>query len=581
MVNQRVDDLLRQMTLAEKIGQMTLVERVWITPQAVTDYAIGSVFSGGGSSPEPNTPESWRAMVIGFAEAALQTRLKIPLLYGADCVHGHNNLRGAVIFPHQIGLGAARDPALVERIGAATAREMLATGVNWNFAPCLAVPQDFRWGRTYEGFGADPGVVGQLGAAYIRGLQGEGAAACMKHFVGDGGAEYGTRRSASWALFWEQNGGLWNIDQGDVNLSEHEFRALHLAPYIDAVHAGALTAMASFSSWRGLKMHAHRYLLTDVLKGELGFPGFIVTDWMGISQLSPDAYTCVVQGLNAGIDMVMTPHDYIGFIETAVRAVERGDVPSARIDDAVRRILYVKMRLGLFEQPIPDAGRLASVGSAAHRALAREAVRKSAVLLKNNGALPLRMDTEYVRLAGAAADDLGLQCGGWSITWQGARGAITEGTTLYAALRAALPKSTTIDYQPDGAFTGRRAPIGLVVIAEAPYAEGCGDADSLDLTDADRALIEKMRAACEKLILVIYSGRPLIITEVEPLCDAIAAAWLPGTEGAGLADVLTGTAPFSGRLPHDWIAGIDQLPTARRVRAGAVPLYPYGHGLAG
>jgi beta-glucosidase len=288
-----------------------------------------------------------------------------------------------------------------------------------------------------------------------------------------------------------------------------------------------------------------------------------------------------VQGLNAGIDMVMTPYDYIGFIETATRAVEQGDVPSARIDDAVRRILYVKMRLSLFERPIPDAGWLESVGSAAHRALARDAVRKSAVLLKNEGALPLRMDAECVRLAGVAADDLGLQCGGWSIAWQGARGAITEGTTLRAALRAALPESTVIDYQPDGAFTGRRAPVGLVVIAEAPYAEGCGDADSLDLTDADRALIEKTRAACDKLILVIYSGRPLIITAVESLCDAIVAAWLPGSEGEGLADVLIGTSPFSGRLPHDWIAGIDQLPTAHRVRAGAVPLYPYGYGLDG
>ncbi len=572
-------DLLAQMTLAEKIGQMTQVEKNSLTPQDVIDHHLGSVLSGGGGSPHPNTPAEWRAMVNGFAEAALQTRLGIPLIYGVDAVHGHNNVRDATIFPHQIGLGAARDPLLVERIGAATAREMLGTGVHWNFAPCLAVPQDYRWGRTYEGFGADPGLVGQLGAAYVRGLQAEGAAACAKHFVGDGGAEYGTHQTVSWAQFWESNGGLWSIDQGDVNLPEAEFRAVHLAPYLDALRAGALTVMASFSSWRGLKMHGHRYLLTDVLKDELGFPGFVISDWMGINQLSPDLYTCIVQSINAGVDMIMTPYDYTTFIYTTTRAVEKGDIPLSRIDDAVQRILYVKARLGLFEQPIPDAALLETVGGDAHRALAREAVQKSAVLLKNNDALPVAHDLPCVRLAGAAAADLGLQCGGWSIEWQGSYGAITAGTTLQQALHAALPADTVIDYQADANFTGARAPVGIVVIAERPYAEGCGDTDTLELTDADRALITQTREACAKLVLVIYSGRPLIITDVEPLCDAIVAAWLPGTEGAGVADLLVGAVPFSGRLPHDWIASMDQLPTAARLRSGAAPLYPYGFGL--
>jgi beta-glucosidase len=575
-----IEALVAQMTLAEKAGQMAQAEKNSITPAEVRDYALGSVLSGGGGNPTPNTPGDWRSMTNTFNEAALESRLKIPLIYGADCVHGHNNVQGATIFPHQIGLGASRDPLLVERVGAATGREMLATGVHWNFGPCLAVPQDYRWGRTYEGFGGEPGLVGQLGAAYIRGQQAEGAAACMKHFAGDGGAEYGKRPHLSWAQFWEQNGGLWSIDHGDVNVDEATFRALHLAPYFDALRAGALTVMASFNSWRGLKMHAHRYLLTDVLKNEMGFSGFIVSDWMGISQLSPDYYTCVVQSINAGLDMVMVPYDFKGFINALVRAVEQGDVPISRVDDAVQRILSVKLRLGLFDQPNPGAHLRDSVGSSDHRALAREAVRKSAVLLKNeDAALPLRQDVPCIRLAGVAADDIGLQCGGWTIEWQGRAGNITTGTTLRVALRQALPESVTLDYQPDAAFDDHKAPVGVVVVSETPYAEGCGDSNDLTLPAADLDLIRKTRAACEKLVLVIYSGRPLVITEAAPLCDAIVAAWLPGSEGDGLADVLLGKFAFEGKLPQDWIASMDQLPAAARVRSGNVPLYAYGYGL--
>ncbi len=575
-----IEALVAQMTLAEKAGQMAQAEKNSITPAEVRDYALGSVLSGGGGNPTPNTPADWRAMVTSYCEAALQSRLKIPLIYGADCVHGHNNVKGATIFPHQIGLGASRDPLLVERVGAATAREMLATSVHWNFGPCLAVPQDYRWGRTYEGFGGEPGLVGRLGAAYVRGLQAEGTAACMKHFVSDGGAEYNTHRVVSWAQFWEQNGGLWNTDHGDVNVDEATFRALHLAPYFDALRAGALTVMASFNSWRGLKMHAHRYLLTDVLKVEMGFSGFVVSDWMGINQLSPDTYTCVVQSINAGLDMIMVPYDFKGFIATLVKAVEAGDILMSRVDDAVRRILSVKLRLGLFDQPTPGAALLDSVGGGEHRALAREAVRKSAVLLKNDdAALPLRRDVPCVRLAGPAADDLGLQCGGWTIEWQGKAGNITSGTTLRAALRNALPESVTLDYQPNATFDDHKAPVGVVVVSETPYAEGCGDSNDLTLPAADLDLIRKTRAACEKLVLVIYSGRPLVITEAAPLCDAIVAAWLPGSEGEGLADVLLGEFAFEGKLPQDWIESMDQLPAAARVRSGSAPLYAYGHGL--
>jgi beta-glucosidase len=576
----RVEALLAEMTLAEKIGQMTQVEKNSLTAEDVSRYALGSVLSGGGGNPDPNTPENWAAMTRVFAEAALQSRLKIPLIYGADCVHGHNNCKGAVIFPHNIALGATRDADLVERIGAATAREILATHVHWNFAPCLAVPQDLRWGRTFEGYGQDVALVTELGAAYVRGLQREGAAACIKHFVGDGGAEWDTHQPAEWALFWEMNGGLWKIDQGDVRLAESAFRALHLAPYLAGIAEGALTVMASFSSWNGQKMHQHHYLLTEVLKGELGFQGFVVSDWMGINQLSPDYATCVIQGINAGLDMIMVPYDFKGFIATLTQAVEAGQVPLSRIDDAVRRILWVKHTLGLFETPIRSESTVEIIGSADHRALAREAVRKSLVLLKNEqNTLPLPRSVAELAIAGVAANDLGFQSGGWTVEWQGKIGSIIPGTTLVQGVRQALPE-VDVAYSPTGDFAaGARAEVGIVVVAELPYAEGCGDVDDLNLSAEDVALIQRVRAHCERLVLLVYSGRPLILSAVEPLCDAIVMAWQPGSEGAGVVDVLCGDYPFSGTLPVEWIASMDQLPLSHRRESGAAPLYPYGYGL--
>ena len=574
-----VESLLEQMTLAEKIGQVIQPDRRQITVEDVITYNIGSVLSGGDSAPESNDVHGWASAVREYAQAALQTRLKIPLIYGADCVHGHNNCRGAVVFPHNIGLGATRDALLVERIGKITAREMLACNIHWNFAPCIAVPQDLRWGRTYEGFGSDPGLVGQLGAAYVRGLQSEPVAACAKHFVGDGGAEWGTRRRLSWVDFWEQSGGSWAIDQGDVNLDETSFRALHLAPYYAALDAGALTAMASFNSWRGLKLHAHRYLLTDVLKGEMGFQGMVVSDWMGIHQLSPDIYTCVVHGVNAGLDMIMGSPDVKELYATLMTAVERGDILQTRVNDAVRRILFVKRRLGLFEQPLTDDSLMGEVGSAEHRAVGREAVRKSLVLLKNeNAALPLGRESGSIFVAGLAADDIGLQCGGWTITWQGSSGDTVKGETLLAALRQTLPDAS-IDYAVNGNFAGGRADVGVVVIAEQPYAEGVGDRDSLALAAADIELIQRVRPQVDRLVLVIYSGRPLLLDAVAAQCDAIVAAWLPGSDGLGMTDVLCGGYPFTGRLPHAWIASMDQLPAAALSRNGAAPSYPYGFGL--
>jgi beta-glucosidase len=536
-----LEQKLAQMTLREKIGQMSQVEKNSITPAEVTEYAIGSVLSGGGGNPTPNTPRAWRDMVTAYLEAALKTRLAIPLIYGVDAVHGHNNMHGATLFPHNIGLGVAADPDLVERIGRATAREMLACNVHWDFAPCIAVAQDPRWGRTYESYGNDPRLVGELGSAFVRGLQAEGASACIKHFVADGGAEWGTRRVVSWAQFWESNGGAWMIDQADANISEDELRRVHLAPYVEALKENALTVMASFSSWRGAKMHANRYLLTDVLKGELGFKGFVVSDWMGINQLSPDWYTCVVMGVNAGLDMVMIPYDFRAFIDALERAVELGDVPLSRIDDAVRRILWVKDQLGLFQRPFADESLLEAVGCAEHRALAREAARKSLNVVKNDSALPIAPHVRRLHVAGEAADDIGLQCGGWTVEWQGVRGRdVVPGVTLWSALQKAFDgKDTALAYAQDGVFaTPDRAEVGIVVLSETPYAEGVGDRADLGLSAQEVALVERVRATCDKLVLLVYSGRVLDVQAVQALCDAVVMAGLPGSEGDGIADAL-------------------------------------------
>lgn len=554
-VDTHIEQLLEQMTLTEKIGQMAQAEKNSILPAEVTEYALGSVLSGGGGNPAVNTPANWREMAQGYLDAAQETRLAIPLIYGVDAVHGHNNLHTATIFPHNIGLGATRDASLVERIGRATALEMLACGVHWDFAPCLAVVQDVRWGRTYESYGSDSALVAELGAAYVRGLQSSGVAACLKHYVADGAAEWGTHKKVSWVHFWEDNGGEWNIDQGDVNVSEDELRRVHLAPYLAALKEGALTVMASFSSWRGLKMHAHRYLLTDVLKKELGFKGFIVSDWMGINQLSPDYYTCVVMGINAGLDMIMVPYNFREFIEVTQSAVLKGDIPMSRIDDAVRRILWVKKQLNLFEHPVPSESLLDGVGKSEHRLLAREAVRKSIVLLKNDSdTLPVPSTAQRIHLAGVGADDMGLQCGGWTVEWQGKVGKDTvPGVTLYEALRDTLAPSVTLDYQPTGQFEStQRAELGIVVVAETPYAEGTGDRSSLALSAEDVAVVERVRATCNRLVLVVYSGRPLDITSVASQCDAVVAAWLMGSEGEGLTDVLLGAHPFTGVASVAW-----------------------------
>ncbi|PYE50565.1 glycoside hydrolase family 3 protein [Deinococcus yavapaiensis] len=593
---QFVEELLGRMTLDEKIGQMTQPEKNSVKPGDVARLALGSVLSGGGGNPEENTPRGWRAMVTRFIDEAQQSRLRIPLLYGVDAVHGHNNVVGATIFPHNIGLGATRDADLVRRVGRATALEVAATNVRWSFAPAVSVPQDVRWGRTYEGYSQDPNVVSELAVALVRGFEGDGwnsgtsVLPSVKHFVADAATTWGTSRRVDRAtldvdrtLAIAQMGqdfvelidlGAWQIDQGDADIDEETLREVHLPPYRAAIEAGALNVMASYSSWRGLKLHGHRFLLTDVLKGELNFQGFVVSDWAGIDQLSADYDACVAQSINAGVDMVMVPFDYERFITSLKRAVQAGQVEEARVDDAVRRILTAKVALGLFERPHTDEGLLNVVGCAAHRELAREAVRKSLVLLKNEGdVLPLDPAGEDILVAGADADDLGAQCGGWTISWMGGRGATTSGTTLLEAIRATAGHDRVF-YSANGDVT-RDYRVGVVVVAEEPYAEGMGDRADLGLRPEHLDVIERVRARCERLVVVLLSGRPLVITEQLQAWDALVAAWLPGTEGQGVADVLFGLAPFSGRLSLDWLRSAHD---SRRTDA-MTPLFRMGEGL--
>jgi beta-glucosidase len=571
-IAKRVDDLLTRMTLEEKIGQMTQVEKNSIRPNDVSARFIGSVLSGGDGAPSPNTLDAWIQMVNAYQQAALKTRLGIPLIYGVDAVHGFGGLRGATVFPHNIGLGATRDRDLVQRVARAAAEEMVAVGIVWNFGPVVAVPQDIRWGRTYEGFSENTGLVAQLGAAYIHGLQDQApmVAATAKHFIGDGGTVWGTSRTENYKL-----------DQGDMQVDEATLRELFLPPYKAAVEAGTKSVMVSFSSWNGVKMHAQKKLITDVLKGELGFKGFVVSDWAGINQITPTYDEAIITSINAGLDMIMVPDRYPAFIDGLTRAVKEGKVSSARVDDAVRRILTVKFELSLFERPFADPALKATVGSEAHRQLAREAVRKSLVLLKNeNKTLPLAKDAPRIFVAGEA-DEVGMQCGGWTLVWQGTSGNAVPGTSILAGIKQTVSQKTRVEYNRDGRFDGV-ADIGIVVVGEQPYAEGRGDRADLSLSDTDSALIDRVKEHSQKLIVILIAGRPMVV--INPLfkVDAFVAAWLPGTEGQGVADVLFGDYDFVGRLPYTWPRWNSQLPfdlDALPTKSCAAPLFPYGFGL--
>ena len=576
----RVDDLISQMTLAEKIGQMTLVEKDSISQADITRFFIGGLLSGGGGYPDENSPAGWAEMVDGFQEQALQTRLQIPLIYGVDAVHGHSNVRGAVIFPHNIGLGAAADTELMVRIGQATALEMIATGIYWNYAPAVSIPQDIRWGRTYEGYSENTDLVSTLASAYIQGLQGSDLAspttvlATPKHFAGDGGTVWGSSTTSS-----------YQIDQGVTEIDEATLRAVHLPPYQAAIEAGARSVMISFSSWGGMKMHAQKDLITDVLKGELGFTGFIVSDWAGIDQIDSDYDTAVVTAINAGIDMNMVPYDYVRFIESLTQAVERGEVSEERIDEAVRNILMVKFELGLFEHPFSDPELLDQVGSEAHRQLAREAVSKSLVLLKNvAGILPLDKNIPALYIGGYAANDIGIQSGGWTIEWQGSEGDITPGTTILEAIEDTVAADVDFMYDPAGRFSDQMIAspaVCLAVVGEEPYAEGVGDSADLKLPAREIRALRRMEEGCEQLVVILISGRPVMVADFIHEWDALVAAWLPGTEGQGVADVLFGDQPFTGKLPYTWPRSITQIPfDFNNLPEGGceAPLFSFGYG---
>ena len=578
-VMDRVLDLLSYMTLEEKIGQMTQVDRQFLeSDNDINAYYLGSLLSGGGSTPPKNYPRSWAEMYDGYQKIALSTRLSIPIMYGIDAVHGHNNVIGATIFPHHIGLGCTNNPQLIEDVYRATAEEIAATGIDWDFAPCLAVPRDERWGRTYEGFGDTPDIVKSMAAAAVRGLQTDkldgptSILACAKHFIGDGGTKWGT-------------GLKEKMDQGDTQISEQELREIHLPGYLPALEAGVGTIMPSYNQVNGEYCHVSKYLLTDLLKNELGFKGFLVSDWQGLEKMGDDYKSNIIASINAGMDMVMVPgaakfggQTYTNFIKLLIESVNEGSISEKRINDAVARILKVKFEMGLFERPYSDKALLKKVGSKEHRNIAREAVKQSLVVLKNDGVLPLSKDLGHIHVSGKNADDLGNQCGGWTITWQGDSGPITKGTTVYEAIQVAVSSFTNVTYSKNGSGA-KGADVGIVIIGETPYAEMEGDRESLALDKKDLAAIARIRKAGVPVVVIIVSERPLVITDELDKWSGLIAAWLPGSEGKGVTDVIFGDYNPTGRLSVSWPRTMEQIP----INFGDNyynPLFEYGYGLS-
>ncbi|KAE8731260.1 wall-associated receptor kinase 2-like [Hibiscus syriacus] len=585
-IEARITDLLGKMTLEEKVGQMTQIERENATANVMTSYFIGSVLSGGGSVPKVNaTAKEWVDMVNRIQQGALSTRLGIPMIYGIDAVHGHNNVVNATIFPHNVGLGVTRDPQLVKAIGAATAFEVRATGIPYAFAPCIAVCRDPRWGRCYESYSEDHKIVQQL-TTLIDGLQGQAAtdmsgmpyvngktkvAGCSKHYVGDGGTANG-------------------INENNTIVDDSSLYGIHMPAYVDSMAKGIATVMASYSSVNGVKMHANEHLLTDHLKDKLGFQGFVISDWEGIDRITSPPhsnYTYSIQAsITAGVDMVMVPYQYIEFINGLVDLVKKNVIPMSRIDDAVTRILRVKFAMGLFDNPVGDYSLVNEVGSQKHRELAREAVRKSLVLLKNGKPgnpplLPLPKNAGKILVTGTHADNLGYQCGGWTIEWQGVSGNNwTAGTTILDAVKKTVDKKTKVVYKmnPSEDYPKKtKLDFAIVVVGEVPYAETRGDSTNLTIPDPGPQIIEN---ACKttKCVVVLISGRPVVIQHYLDKIDALVAAWLPGSEGQGVADVLFGDFGFTGKLARTWFKSVDQLP----MNVGDPkydPLFPFGFGL--
>ncbi|XP_015073906.1 uncharacterized protein LOC107018059 isoform X1 [Solanum pennellii] len=585
-LNRRIKDLMKRMTLEEKIGQMIQIDRTAATPEVMNKYYLGSVLSGGGSVPKKEaSAEDWIDMINGFQKGSLSTRLGIPMIYGIDAVHGNNNVYKATIFPHNVALGVTRDPQLVKKIGSATALEARATGIPYVFAPCLAVCRDPRWGRCYESYSEDPNIVrsmsemvpglqgdipsnGRLGVPFVANKQ--KVAACAKHYVGDGGTVKG-------------------INENNTIIDRHGLLSIHMAGYYSSIIKGVSTVMVSYSSWNGLRMHANKEMVAGFLKGTLRFRGFVISDWAGIDKLTypwRTNYTySILEGVNSGIDMVMLPYNYTEFIDGLTYLVNNNFVQMTRIDDAVKRILRVKFQMGLFENPLADYSLTKYLGSPEHRELAREAVRRSLVLLKNGAnadepVLPLPKKATNILVAGAHANNMGYQCGGWTITWQGLSGNTTTGTTILSAIENTVDPETKVVYKenPDSEFVkSNNFSYAIVVVGETPYAEGSGD--SLNLTiPAPGPDIMTTVCASVKCVVVLVTGRPVVIQPYIAQMDALVAAWLPGTEGQGVADVLFGDYGFTGKLARTWFKTVDQLP----MNVGDShydPLFPFGFGL--
>lgn len=564
--SEKVQAKMALMTLYEKVAQMIQAERGYISPEQVEEFGIGSILSGGGSHPSAydDTAEDWYQMYLGYQQKALSSSSAIPLLYGIDAVHGNNNLYGATIFPHNIGLGAANDPELMYEIGKATAEEMLVTGITWTFAPALSVVQDISWGRTYEGLSENPLIHLNLTESIIKGIEDQGVSATAKHYLGDGGT-------------------LGGIDQGNVTLNESEIRALHLAPYISAIEAGVDTIMISFSSIDGIKMHGSHYWITEVLKGELGFDGLIISDWNAIHQLPGSYEDQIVSSVNAGVDMLMEPSDWQSALDLLHQAVLDSKISVDRINDAVARILTVKYDSGLMDDPYRQLDPDQYLNSVEHQNIAREAVRKSLVLLKNeNDALPLAKN-ETVYVAGPAANHVGYMCGGWTTYWQGNNSAdIGVGIGIKDAVEDVIGGSLV--------ETMNAASTVIVVLTETPYSEGSGDNDSLTLTtglahpDNQAALLlaEQAQNLGKKVIGILISGRPLILENHLDKFDAFVAAWLPGSLGGnGIADVIFGDYDFSGKLSFTWPKDQSQIGynSNRHDYDESFVQFPFGYGL--
>ena len=549
-ISKKVSELIDSMTLDEKVGQMTQIDQRFLdTITDLSTYSIGSLLSGGGSHPKVNEPQAWLDMYNKYQEETLKNRLGIPLIYGIDAVHGHNNVYGATIFPQNIGLGATNNPELVYKISEATSLEVAATGIDWTFSPCLSSPEDYRWGRTYEGFSSDPVLVEKLGKAAVEGYQnaltnsGKKVVACAKHFIGDGNTEFGTGMN-----------GL--VDRGNTVLTTDELKEKLLPKYQAAIDANVQTIMASYNSWNGVKCHGSKELLTDILKVEMGFEGFVISDWQGIDEIPGNYKSDIITSINAGVDMVMVSgqgQPYKKFMRLLKENVEEGSISMERIDDAVSRILKVKLRNGLFTNPIVQNDNLQVIGSDDHRNIARQAVRESVVVLKNENLIPISKESKSIVVAGRGADNLGMQCGGWTINWQGGQGDITIGTTILDGIKASVSTETKVIHSKDGTDLGNvSGDLAIVVIGEDPYTEFFGDKDNLDLLEEDIQTINNLKEKGYKVLVLLISGRPMNIADHLDNWDGFAAIWLPGTEGNGVSDILFGDFQSTGKLSYPW-----------------------------